>query len=79
MSADADTTEIGEEWDESVLKLAVIQSMHRLKMYDQAEREIGIFLDMVSGAASIYDRESEDRESKRYPDRTWMNNEYGQI
>ncbi len=76
MTAGVDTTEIGEEWDESVLKLAVVQSMFRLKMYEQAEIEKGIFSEIVAGAASAYDHEAEDRESKRFPDRTWINNDY---
>jgi len=76
MTANADTTEIGEEWDESILKLAVIQSMYRRKRYADAEKEEGIFLNMVSGVASAHNHEAEDRESRRYPDQTWMSNEY---
>lgn len=76
MTADTDTTEIGEEWDESVLKLAVIQSMYRLKRYEDAKNEEDVFLSMVSGAASAYNHEAEDRESRRYPAPAGVHNEY---
>ncbi len=36
MSDDADTTEIGEEWDEVILKLATAQSLMRLKDFQNA-------------------------------------------
>ena len=76
LSDATDTIEIGEEWDEAVLKLCVIQSMYRMKRYDDAEKEEPIFLNMVSGIASAYAHESEDREDRRFPDSTWVENEY---
>jgi hypothetical protein len=76
LSAAGDVLEIGEEWDEAVLKLCVIQSMYRRKRYADAEKEEGIFLNMVSGIASGYDNETMDREDRRYPDRTWIFNDY---
>lgn len=76
LSAAGDVTAIGREWDEPLLKLSVIQSLQRLKRYDDTEKEIELFLGMVAGAASAYTNEAADREDRRYPDGTWMHNEY---
>lgn len=61
LANDADTTDIGEEWDEIILKLAVSQSLARLKEYDKAKEEKEIVDDMIKNLKGVYDRENIDR------------------
>ena len=60
MSDDNDTTAIGAEWDEAILQLAVIQSLRRLKQYDQAKDEENAWEDLVRGIMEIYYQEELD-------------------
>lgn len=71
-----DTTEIGVEWDEVILKLAVIQSLMRLKRYDDAEKEKAEWLGLVSGLIGIYDKEEKDRKLLIERDLASQNYEY---
>ena len=64
MSDDNDTTAIGAEWDEAILQLAVIQSLRRLKQYDQAKEEENAWEDLVRGIMEVYYQEELD--SKEY-------------
>jgi len=64
MSDDNDTTDIGAEWDEAILQLAVIQSLRRLKQYDQAKNEENAWEDLVRGIMEVYYQEELD--SKEY-------------
>jgi len=64
MSDDNDTTDIGAEWDEAILQLAVIQSLRRLKQYDQAKEEENAWEDLVRGIMEVYYQEELD--SKEY-------------
>jgi len=66
------TTELGEEWDEPILKLAVIQSLQRLKRYKEARDEKEEWVDMVSGLINIYAREERDRDALLSADSSWM-------
>ena len=57
-------TEIGEEWDEPILRLAVAQSLMRLKRYDEIKYHQEEFLEMVGGLSSIYANEKKDWENQ---------------
>ncbi len=63
-----DTTAIGAEWDEPILKLAVIQSLMRLKDYDKAKIEKQEWLDMMSGKLGFYTKEEKDGSQFFYVD-----------
>ena len=54
------TTEIGAEWDEPILKLAVIQSLMRLHDYEKAAIEKKEWLDMMAGKLGFYKKEEKD-------------------
>ena len=66
------TTELGEEWDEPILQLAVIQSFQRLRMFDEASKLKPEWLETVVDLAKIYDREEFDREMQITPHAGWM-------
>jgi len=67
-----DTTEIGEEWDEPILQLAVIQSLQRLRMFDEASKLKPEWLETVMDLANIYSNEEFDREMQVTPHQGWM-------
>ena len=75
MSASTDVTVIGSEWDEVVLKLAVIQSMMRLKDYEKAEIEKKEWLDVVASKIQLYRAEMGDRADYLKPDPSY--NQWG--
>lgn len=56
------TTAIQSIWDEPILKLAVIQSLMRLKEYDKAKAEKAEWLDSMASKLGIYANEPIDRE-----------------
>lgn len=60
MSAEADTTEIDAMWDDPILKLAVIQSMRRLHLYEQAELESKAWLETMAAKVAILGEEDKD-------------------
>lgn len=55
-----DATAVGAEWDEPILKLAVIQSMMRLKAYEQAALEKQEWMARVQDLIGIYAKENLD-------------------
>ena len=55
------TTEIGSEWDEAILKLAVIFGLTKLKRYDEAAIEKKAWTQMMYGLVGMYDKERRDR------------------
>jgi hypothetical protein len=59
-----DTTEVDTIWDEPILKLAVYQSLMRLKRYDMADVERKEWIEAVAGKIGIY---SQDKRSSRTP------------
>jgi hypothetical protein len=61
MSDDLDVTAVGAEWDEIILKLAVIQSMMRLKAYDDAAKEKADWTMKVQDLIGIYGKEEIDQ------------------
>jgi len=67
-----DATELGEEWDEPILLLAVIQSLQRLKLYDDANKLKAEWLETVIDLAKIYSNEEFDREMQISPSRSWI-------
>jgi hypothetical protein len=68
LSATTDTTAIGTEWDEAILKLAVIQTMMRFKDYEKAEIEKKEWMDMMASRIGIYTQEMGDRGDYMKPD-----------
>jgi len=68
-----DTTEIGEEWDEPILRLAVVQSLIRLKRYDEVKIHKEEFHELVEGLASIYNNEKKDWDNRILPSITGLN------
>ena len=54
MSGDDDTTDIATEWDEPILKLAVIKGMLKLKRYEDYKIEKAEWLDMMAGKIGFY-------------------------
>lgn len=76
LSATTDTTAIGAEWDEVILKLAVIQSLMRLKDYEKAEVEKKEWLDVVASKISIYRQEMGDRGDYMKPDPAYFDWSY---
>jgi hypothetical protein len=65
---DDDTTLIGAEWDEPILRLAKALALRKLQQYDEAKTEWDNFKDMVRGVVGIYDQESFDRKDYRKTD-----------
>lgn len=65
---DDDVTVLGPEWDEPILKLAVIQSYMRLKEYDFAEVERKAWVDDVTNLINIYAQEERANEVVLGPD-----------
>lgn len=55
-------------WDEPILKLAVIQSLMRLKEYDKAKIEKAEWMEMMAAKLGIYENEPIDREEFFAPD-----------
>lgn len=58
LSDDADTTAIGPEWDDAIVKLAAIQGQLRMHEYDFAEIEKKHWADEVLSLMNIYAQET---------------------
>ena len=65
---DDDTTVIGVEWDEPILRLAKSLALRKLHQYDEAKKEKEEFVDMIRGLIGIYDQEAFDRDQHRKVD-----------
>ncbi len=76
MSMEIDTTAIGAEWDEPILKLAVIQSMMRLKQYENAAMEKQEWMSKMQDLVGIYGKENLDREHIAKTDDQYHDFEY---
>jgi len=63
LGASMDVTVLGAEWDEPILKLAVIQTHQRLKEYDLAELEKKAWVEDVLGLMGIYAQEERANET----------------
>lgn len=59
---DTDVTVLGTEWDEPILKLAVIRAHQALKEYDLAELEKKAWVEDVLGLMGIYNQEERANE-----------------
>ena len=70
------TTSVGAEWDEVILKTAVVQSLRRLKRYEEAVIEQKFLDERIRDLKRLYFQEHLDREDVRYPDSVWLKNEY---
>jgi hypothetical protein len=77
MSGGTDVTVLGAEWDEPILKLAVIQSLMRLGEYDKANYEKADWQESVAARVGAYLRNETDRKTYLIPDPATMNFEYG--
>ena len=71
LSAATDVTAIGAEWDEIILKLAVIQTLMRFKDYEKAEAEKKEWLDVVASKVLLYTHEMGDRGDYMKPDQSY--------
>lgn len=69
--ADYNQTLIGSEWDEPILKLAVIYGLIKLKRYDEAKQEKAEWLETILGLSGIYFNDEFDRRHQLKPDITW--------
>ena len=69
---DDDTTLIGAEWDEPILRLAKALALRKLQQYDEAKKEQDYFEDMIRGVVGIYDQESFDRKDYRKTDPSYL-------
>jgi len=57
----SNATEIGAEWDEPILKLAVIFGLMKLKRYEEAAIEKKAWTEMMYGLVGMYNKEKHDR------------------
>jgi hypothetical protein len=73
LSNASDTTAIGEEWDEIILKMAVWQTLMRLKEYEKAKEEKEVVDQMIRDMRGIYDRENIDRHVILQPHQGYLN------
>lgn len=64
LSDDDDVTVLGEEWDEAILKHAVVTGLMKLKRYDEAAIEYKGWIKLMYGLVGMYDRERRDREEQ---------------
>ena len=72
MSDTVTTTEIGTEWDEVIQKLALVQSLMRLKRYEEADKENDYLKEMFKDIAGVYDYENLDAEDEIQTDITYL-------
>jgi hypothetical protein len=73
LSGGTNKTAIGQEWDEIILKLAVWQTLMRLKEYDKAKEEKEVVDEMIRDLRGIYDRENIDRDDILQPHQAYIN------
>jgi hypothetical protein len=71
-----DKTAIPKDWDDIVLKLAVVQSMMRLKQYDMAKNEKENWLDMMASKIGLRSREDKANRDFFKPDMAYKRFEY---
>lgn len=76
LTADTDTTEIGIEWDEPLLDLAVIQSHIRLNEFDRADYKKQGWIDTITNLIGIYDKEDLAKRDVRSPKLDYVQREY---
>ena len=60
LSADADVTLLGDEWDDIVVQLAVIKGQMWLNDWDKVKALKEVWLEDVSSMLGIYDQEEQD-------------------
>jgi len=70
-----DSTAIGPEWDDIILKIAVVQSLIRLKQYEEASFHKQELADLITGIVGIYTSEETDRRAHRTPDQGYYDYE----
>lgn len=62
LSADSSKTVIGSEWDEAILKLAVVYGLMKLKRYEEAAVEKKAWIQLIDAVSGSYDKERRDRD-----------------
>jgi len=75
LSADADVTVIGAEWDYPILKLAVLQSLLRLNDYESYMIEKKAYDELLAAVVGVYDEESYDKQDAWEPDQAYHDRE----
>ena len=77
LSAADDVTLIGNEWDEAILKLAVAQSLSRLRDDDGSKAAKAEFVEIIIGLIGVYGEETKDRTSETYIDPIYLASKKG--
>ncbi len=72
LAAADSVTAIGTEWDEPILKLAVVQSLLRVKDYDAYKIYKEEWKEMIAGKIGIYDEERKDKEDILRPSVSYL-------
>lgn len=76
LSAAADVTLIGSEWDDIIVQLAVIKGSQWMKDWDSVKQLKSDWLETVSSMLGIYDQEERDRHDNVKGDITYNRYDY---
>jgi len=76
LSADADKLAVGAEWDDIVEKQAIIDSLIRLKRYEEAKAEKSELTEMMDELVDIYLQEQKSRDMRIVPNMYALRNPY---
>jgi len=68
----SDTTLVGAEWDEPILRIAKVLALRKMNQYSEAKQEQDYAEDMIRGIVGIYDQESFDNEGYRKVDPSYL-------
>jgi len=72
MSGTVTTTEIGAEWDEPILKLALIIALRKLRQYNRANDEEKAWILLVRDMIGMQDKERNDSKTYLKPSFTYI-------
>lgn len=72
LSSTSDVTLLGEEWDNMIVKLAVLQSLARLKEYGYLEAEQSLWAEEADALSGIYYEEEKARNVVWHVDPTYL-------
>jgi len=76
MAGDEEKTVIGAEWDDIIERQAIVDSLMRLKRYDEAKNEASELQTMLDELADIYLQEQKSRDLRVVPDMSALRNPY---
>lgn len=68
LSADADTTDLGEEWDNIILDMAYIKGKEWMSEFDKADRREKQVAQQIAGLIGIYYKEELARDPRMKPE-----------